>query len=62
MKGSRKTQLIESIMEVVRIVAGMAIAYGVALLILSKTNRFHHKPCCTVHHLRYLHVFHVCCQ
>jgi simple sugar transport system permease protein len=34
MKGSRKTQLIESIMEVVRIVAGMAIAYGVALLIL----------------------------
>lgn len=34
MKGSRKTQLIESIMEVVRIVAGMAIAFGVALLIL----------------------------
>ena len=34
MKGSRKTQLIESIMEVVRIIAGMAIAYGVALLIL----------------------------
>ena len=34
MKGSRKTQLIESIMEVVRIVAGMAIAFIVALLIL----------------------------
>ena len=34
MKGSRKTQMIESIMEVVRIVAGMAIAYAVALLIL----------------------------
>ena len=34
MKGSRKTQLIESIMEVVRILAGMAIAYAAALLIL----------------------------
>ena len=34
MKGTRKTQLIESVMEVVRIVAGMAIAYMVALLIL----------------------------
>ena len=34
MKGTRKTQLIESIMEVVRIVAGMAIAYAVALIIL----------------------------
>lgn len=34
MKGSRKTQLIESVMEVVRIVAGMAIAYAVALIIL----------------------------
>ena len=34
MKGSRKTQFIESVMEVVRIVAGMAIAYGIALLIL----------------------------
>ena len=34
MKGTRKTQLIESIMEVVRIIAGMAIAYAVALIIL----------------------------
>ena len=34
MKGSRKTQLIESIMEVVRIVLGMLIAYAVALIIL----------------------------
>ncbi len=33
-KGQRKTEFIESIMEVVRIVAGMAIAYAVALLIL----------------------------
>lgn len=34
MKGSKKTQRIESIMEIVRIIAGMGIAYLVALVIL----------------------------
>lgn len=34
MKGTRKTQFIESVMEIVRIIAGMAIAYAAALLIL----------------------------
>lgn len=34
MKGTNKTQFIESVMEVVRIVVGMLIAYGVALIIL----------------------------